>query len=799
MTRERLERAVRRVVVSYGHRRRYPRRMVRLPILPGVLSLARDIDTEEEARAIGAEWPRKLLPDLGGRHGGRRPRPGQPPVEGLSAEPAGPPKKGREPAEPALRSFAWTGRKRTWRRSWGRVRAGRGTPRGGSEGSGAGAVTRGPRAGRDERRRPHRFGIARRGCAARDAAKPDRARLLAELAERHPGTEFVVGGARRLRYPEFRAEVRRFARGLHALGVRRGDKVAILMGNRPEWLVADFAMSSRSAGSWCRSTPGRRAVSSPTCSITPTRACSSPWTVSSARTTPGRSARSLPRAGCRSFAAWSGSRRTAASCRAGCRGDSVMHAGEAVPESVIDAAEKAVDRPTSRASCIPRAPPRPRRVSSSSTFALIENMWHIGERQHLRAGDRLWLAVSPLLGLGCENALFALMTHAGTIVLQERFDAGEAIDLIEHERCTVVYATPNMVRAICRAPRLPAGAARDPPHRGHHRHAGTGPPPRQPRGGRGLQRLRPHRDLRELHGHPTRTSRSRCARSRWDGRFGVRDRRRGSADQEAPSLREGRRDPGPRLRHLRLLPGRGPQPGGVCGRRLVPDRRPRLPRRVRAALFPGAPQGDDQDGGHQRGAGRGRGGPDVPSRRGAGVRRRAGGRQSATRSWPRSSCRAGRWEPARPTRRRSGRTARRRSRRTSGRGATGWSGPGASPHHHRQGAKARHEGALRGGRRRLSRGIGRQGRREDARQDLPRDGRDGRHRLDDRPRPRPRRGARRSLVGRNQAKGEMRAAALRAETGNDASGSSGPTSRRRGTSAPSPGGSPRSCRVSTCS
>ena len=66
--------------------------------------------------------------------------------------------------------------------------------------------------------------------------------LLAELAERCPETEFVVGGARRLRYPEFRAEARRFARGLHALGVRRGDKVAILMGNRPEWLVADFAI-----------------------------------------------------------------------------------------------------------------------------------------------------------------------------------------------------------------------------------------------------------------------------------------------------------------------------------------------------------------------------------------------------------------------------------------------------------------------------------------------------------------------------------------------------------------------------
>ena len=53
MTIERLESAVRRVVVSYGHRRRYPRRRVHLPVLFDALSLARDVDTEEEAREAG--------------------------------------------------------------------------------------------------------------------------------------------------------------------------------------------------------------------------------------------------------------------------------------------------------------------------------------------------------------------------------------------------------------------------------------------------------------------------------------------------------------------------------------------------------------------------------------------------------------------------------------------------------------------------------------------------------------------------------------------------------------------------
>lgn len=53
ITRAQLETALRNVFVKRRHRRRYPERAVRLPMLPA-LSLARDIDTVEEARALGA-------------------------------------------------------------------------------------------------------------------------------------------------------------------------------------------------------------------------------------------------------------------------------------------------------------------------------------------------------------------------------------------------------------------------------------------------------------------------------------------------------------------------------------------------------------------------------------------------------------------------------------------------------------------------------------------------------------------------------------------------------------------------
>src|SRR5262245_14394513 len=67
--------------------------------------------------------------------------------------------------------------------------------------------------------------------------------LLDEIAARDPGHEFIVSGSQRLSYADTRARARQLARGLRSLGVRRGDTVALLMSNRPEWLLVDFAVA----------------------------------------------------------------------------------------------------------------------------------------------------------------------------------------------------------------------------------------------------------------------------------------------------------------------------------------------------------------------------------------------------------------------------------------------------------------------------------------------------------------------------------------------------------------------------
>jgi hypothetical protein len=54
VTSEEMAERLRRIFVSYKHRRRYPDRKGRLPLMHA-LSMARDIDTEEEALEIARE------------------------------------------------------------------------------------------------------------------------------------------------------------------------------------------------------------------------------------------------------------------------------------------------------------------------------------------------------------------------------------------------------------------------------------------------------------------------------------------------------------------------------------------------------------------------------------------------------------------------------------------------------------------------------------------------------------------------------------------------------------------------
>ena len=274
--------------------------------------------------------------------------------------------------------------------------------------------------------------------------------LLDEMAAARPKAEAVVFQGERLDYAGLKARADAFARALIAIGIGRGDRVALLVSNRPEWLVAAFAAAKLGAVTAAIST-----FSSP-------RELAFMLDHSGAKALVmldafrGRDFLGAVRAerarlpGLRTIVKLDG--RPAAGFLTL---PEFLERGRSVEPEALAAAQRAV-RPEDIAFLL---------YTSGSTAApkgvqlahgpLIANGFDIGERMHLSASDRVWLAVPLFWSFGSANALPAIMTHRGTIVLQEGFDAGEAIALIEREHCSVYYGVGNMARALAEHPEHP--------------------------------------------------------------------------------------------------------------------------------------------------------------------------------------------------------------------------------------------------------------------------------------------------------------------------------------------------------
>jgi non-ribosomal peptide synthetase component E (peptide arylation enzyme) len=72
--------------------------------------------------------------------------------------------------------------------------------------------------------------------------------FVSERAATRGDAEALVTATARLSYRAQLAVVRRAAKALHALGVRRGDFVGILMGNDETWVTLFYAAAMLGAG-----------------------------------------------------------------------------------------------------------------------------------------------------------------------------------------------------------------------------------------------------------------------------------------------------------------------------------------------------------------------------------------------------------------------------------------------------------------------------------------------------------------------------------------------------------------------
>ena len=284
--------------------------------------------------------------------------------------------------------------------------------------------------------------------------------LLDEIAARQPGADAAVFRGEHLTYGALKARADEVARALLAAGVRRGDRVALILPNRPEWLIGMFAAAKVGA-----ITVGVSTFSSPR---------EIAWTVEHCRpaavvTLPSFRGRSyldalhdaipeLARAAPGALRSERLPELRAVVCVDAARHDGVDRFNDfaartgGVSEAARTAAQRAVTPDdvayilyTSGSTATPKG-------VTLAHGGVIANGFDIGERQHLGPADRVWLAVPLFWSFGSANALPAIVTHGGALVLQESFEPGEALALLETERCTVYYGMANMARALLEHP-----------------------------------------------------------------------------------------------------------------------------------------------------------------------------------------------------------------------------------------------------------------------------------------------------------------------------------------------------------
>lgn len=75
---------------------------------------------------------------------------------------------------------------------------------------------------------------------------------------------------------------------------------------------------------------------------------------------------------------------------------------------------------------------------------ILNNGYYIGERQNFTDKDKLCLPVPLFHCFGIVLGVLAVLTHGGTLVMLEVFDPLMVLAAIQKERCTAVYGVPTM-------------------------------------------------------------------------------------------------------------------------------------------------------------------------------------------------------------------------------------------------------------------------------------------------------------------------------------------------------------------
>jgi fatty-acyl-CoA synthase len=296
-------------------------------------------------------------------------------------------------------------------------------------------------------------------------ASPDvtLASTLDAVAARHPDHEAIVFADDRVSFQEFRRRSIVLARGLAALGVRRGDRLAIWLPNRPSWFVAQVACArlgaivvalnprykthelsyilGQSEASALLLTDHLAEVDylETLHDVVPELAHAVPGEVASAKLPSLRHVivdAEDPYAGCVRLQDV-----IDAGAEAGADTGVARDDGRTGPDDVLALLY------TSGTTSFPKG-------AMISHRNAVPHAFNTGEQLRLTSADRVLHALPAAGTWGGLNIPWSTWSHAACLVLMEAYDPLLALWLIERERCTVWNAVDMMVKPMLDHPEL---------------------------------------------------------------------------------------------------------------------------------------------------------------------------------------------------------------------------------------------------------------------------------------------------------------------------------------------------------
>jgi fatty-acyl-CoA synthase len=283
-------------------------------------------------------------------------------------------------------------------------------------------------------------------------------RLIDETADRNPDGEALVYVDRnyRLTWRQVREQTDRLARGLMAMGVQKGEKVAVWATNVPDWFLLMFATAKIGAILLTINTQYRRTELAYVLGQSETENL---FLIDGFRDIDYLATvydvlpelREQPRGHLRS-------ERFPSLRRVFFIGQEKHRGLYSMPELLAMAAVTTeADYRARQASLDPYDVVNMQYTSGTTGFPkavmlthhnIVNNGYWIGYHQRLGPSDRVCIPVPLFHCFGCVLGVMACVNHGSTMILLETFDPLLAMASVDRERCTGLYGVPTMFLAI---------------------------------------------------------------------------------------------------------------------------------------------------------------------------------------------------------------------------------------------------------------------------------------------------------------------------------------------------------------